>query len=76
MAEDRPPRVEILLFGGPIVRVGDVEVRKFPTQYAAALLTLLALRPNHHYDRPDDQRQERLETSAGADQRRQDDEHT
>src|SRR5690242_8571907 len=53
MAEDRPARVEILLFGGPIVRIGEVEVRKFPTQYAAALLTLLALRPNHHYDRDD-----------------------
>lgn len=51
MAEDRSPRVEILLFGGPIVRVGEVEVRKFPTQYAATLLTLLALRPNHHFDR-------------------------
>lgn len=51
MAEDRPARVEILLFGGPIVRVGELEIRHFGTRYAASLLALLASQPSRRLRR-------------------------
>src|SRR5689334_23110411 len=43
----------IALLGGPRLTLGGEEVPRIPPGYAAAILTLLALKPEHRYDRDD-----------------------
>src|SRR6266702_6598255 len=45
--------VRIELFNGPKVNVGDLEASRFPTRHAAAILTLLALKPGQPITRDD-----------------------
>lgn len=45
--------VEIRLFGGPRVRVGEREISRFSSRFCEALLTLLALEPGRRQSRDD-----------------------
>src|SRR3989442_5240709 len=52
MADPSSP-LRICLFNGPRVVVGDQEASHFPTRHAAALLTMLALKPGQPISRDD-----------------------
>src|SRR2546423_5068330 len=53
MSQEIPNHSRIELFNGPRMRVADQEASRFPTRHAAALLTLLALKPGKSISRDD-----------------------